>query len=349
MRFGHFFYPMNFDPSRDPQAIDRCLQEAQLVEEMGLDAIWLAEHHFAGEVIYSDSLVFAGAVAAKTKRILIGLGVIEMALHHPVRAAVQTALLDNLSHGRLVVGIGRGSNYNAFEYSGFGTTVAEGRERLTEAEDLLVKAWTSEDLNFQGKYWQVTIPSLRPRPYQKPHPPLARACGSDESIISIAKIGRPPLFRGLAAEKVGRKVKLYRDTMLSAGFSEKEVEKILDQSWVWCDSYIAETNDEALDEFLPAFLKAEKHVQELREKWNPKDQDVPTIAPHLLRSDYKENPDPLAEEMLIGSPKRVAEQVAQFRDAGVRNLMLTQRSLMSLEKTSKSLRLLSEKIMPLFR
>ncbi len=144
MRFGHFFYPMNFDASRDYQAIEECLLEAELVEQLGFDAIWIAEHHFIGEAVYGDPLVFAAAVAVKTQRVALGLGIVEMALHNPVQLAIQTALIDNLSRGRLIVGIGRGSNYNAFEYVGFGTTVSEGRERLLEAEDLLVKAWTTE-------------------------------------------------------------------------------------------------------------------------------------------------------------------------------------------------------------
>ena len=138
-------------------------------------AIWISEHHFIGEAVYGDALVFAAAVAMKTQRVLLGLGVVEMALHNPVQLAIQTALLDNLSRGRLVVGTGRGSNFNSFEYVGFGTTVAEGQERLPEAEDLLVQAWTTENLDYRGKYWQVTFPAVRPRPYQKPHPPLARA------------------------------------------------------------------------------------------------------------------------------------------------------------------------------
>ena len=95
-------------------------------------------------------MVFAAAVAVKTKRVILGLGIIEMALHNPVQLAIQTALLDNLSRGRLIVGTGRGSNYNAFEYVGFGTTLDEGRKRLLEAEDLLVKAWTTEEST--GKY-----------------------------------------------------------------------------------------------------------------------------------------------------------------------------------------------------
>ena len=170
MRFGHFFYPMNFDASRDSQVIDECLYEAELVEELGLDAIWLAEHHFTGEVVYGDPLVMASAVAVKTRRVLLGFGVVEMALHHPVRLAIQTALLDNLCHGPLIVGIGRGSNFSSFEYAGFGTDVAAGYERIDEAEELLVKAWTTDNVRHEGKFWQVALPSVRPRPYQEPIP-----------------------------------------------------------------------------------------------------------------------------------------------------------------------------------
>ena len=349
MRFGHFFYPMNFDASRDSQAIDDCIYEAQLVEELGLDAIWLAEHHFVGEVVYGDSLVCASAVAVKTKKVLLGLGVVEIALHNPVRLAIQTSLLDNLSRGRLVVGIGRGSNYNSFEYAGFGTTVAEGVERLAEAEDLLVKAWTSDNLNYQGKFWQVSFPAIRPRPYQKPHPPLARSCIADESIISMGRIGRPVLLRGRSTEALGRSIQLYRDTMLSAGFDEPAVDEAMDQSWVWREAYLAETDDQALDQFLPAFERAGKQMATVRERWNPKDQSVSKQPPALPRSAYQATPDPSANEALVGSPRRVAEQVALSRDAGARNLMLTHRGLMSREQVASSLRLLSEKVMPLFR
>ena len=91
-----------------------------------MDAVWLTEHHFDGAVAYADPVVFAAAVAMRTHRVRIGFAVVEMALHHPVRLAVQTALVDNLSRGRLIVGTGRGSAYNAYEYFGFGTTLAEG-------------------------------------------------------------------------------------------------------------------------------------------------------------------------------------------------------------------------------
>ena len=347
MRFGHFFYPMNFDPSRDYQAIEDCLQEAELVEELGFDAIWIAEHHFIGEAIYGDPLVFAAAVAMKTHRVQIGMGIIEMALHNPVQLAIQTSLVDNLSKGRLIVGTGRGSNYNAFEYVGFGTTVAEGRAKLEEAEDLLVKAWTTEGLDFHGKYWNVTFPAVRPRPYQKPHPPLARACLSDESIISMGNIARPVLFRGRAVEVVAKSLKLYRDTMLSSGFDEATADKAIDQSWFWYECHVAETNDQAFDQFFPVWERASKHVAEMREKWNPKDQEVSVGTRGLPRSAYGPQPNTAASENLIGSPERVAEQVHLLSEVGVKNLMLTNRGLMSKENTETSLRLLSEKVKPL--
>jgi alkanesulfonate monooxygenase SsuD/methylene tetrahydromethanopterin reductase-like flavin-dependent oxidoreductase (luciferase family) len=247
------------------------------------------------------------------------------------------------------VGTGRGSNYNAFEYVGFGTDVAEGQKRLLEAEDLLVKAWTTEDLDYRGEYWQVSFPSVRPRPYQKPHPPLARACLSNDSIISMAQIARPALFRGRSVEAVGRAIQLYRDTMLSSGFDEATVENALDQSWFWYEAHLAETDDEAFDGFLPAFERAGRHVAEMRERWNPKDQEVSTATPPLPRSSYGSAPDTTLNQNLIGSPRRVAEQLHLLSEVGVRNLMLTNRGLMSREDTALSLHLLSEKVMPQFR
>ena len=78
MRFGHFFYPMKFDDSNDEQAIQECLDEAVLVEALGFDAIWIAEHYFTGECVYGDPLVFASAVAVKTSRIELGFGILEL-------------------------------------------------------------------------------------------------------------------------------------------------------------------------------------------------------------------------------------------------------------------------------
>ena len=349
MRFGHFFYPMKFDDSDDGGAIQECLDEAALVEAAGYDAIWFAEHYFTGECVYGDPLVFASAVAVMTRRVMLGFGILELPLHNPVRVAMQTALLDNLSGGRLVVGTAKGSNYNAFEYVGFGSDPMLGARQMEEAEALLVKAWTTDNVEFRGEHYQVSFPSVRPRPYQKPHPPLARACINRESIMEMARIGRPILLRGRSTNGTGADIALYRDTMAEAGFDEAAIERCLDNIWVWRETHLAESDDQAMDEFLPANLKAWAIMQDYRERWNPKEYPMSRQAPPAQREGYAETPDADASENLVGSPKRVAEQLAQMREVGIRNLMLTNRGLVPQEAAVRSIKLFSEQVMPKFR
>ena len=194
MRFGSFVFPVSHDPERDSAVIDSTLDEILLAEEMGMHSVWLTEHHFDGAAAHADPLVLGAAIAARTERIRIGFAVVELAFHHPVRLAVQTAVLDNISHGRLIVGTGRGSAYNHYEYLGFGLTMEDGIARLDEAEELMVKAWTGDDLKHRGEHWNVEFPRLRPRPYQQPHPPLIRACISEASAVKMAEIGRPVMI-----------------------------------------------------------------------------------------------------------------------------------------------------------
>ena len=156
------------------------------------------------------------------------------------------------------------------------------------------------------------------------------------------------MLRGNSVNSVGEKIKLYRDTMASAGFDEESVEKNLDQIWVWREMHLAETDDQALGEFLPAHHQAYSNMEEVRRQWNPSDLPMSIQRPPMDRSGYGDSPDPDAAENLVGSPKRAAEQLTLMRDVGVRNLMLTNRGLMSREKTAASLKLLSEKVMPRF-
>ena len=349
MRFGHFFYPMKFDDSRDAEEVQECLREAVLVEALGFDAIWIAEHYFTGECVYGDPLVFASAVAVKTSRIEIGFGILELPLHQPVRVAMQTALLDTLCQGRLIVGTAKGSNYNAFEYVGFGTNPRLGAEQMEEAEELLVKAWTTDNVVFEGKHYRASFPSVRPRPFQKPHPRLARACINRESIIEMARIGRPILLRGRSTNSTAEDIRPYRDVMAEAGFDEAAIERNLDQIWVWREMHLAETDEQALNEFLPAQHEAFTRIQAYRDQWNPAEFPMSRQTPPMGPEGYAPVPDPDAPENLVGSPRRVAEQFAQMRDAGIRNLMLTNRGLMPPEKAETSLRLLAERVMPKFR
>ena len=241
------YFPSVIEPGKDSAVIDSTLDEILLAEQIGMHSVWLTEHHFDGAAAHADPLVLGAAVAARTERLKIGFAVVELAFHHPVRLAVQTALLDNLSHGRLIVGTGRGSAYNHYEYIGFGITMEDGLARLDEAEDLMVAAWTGEDLKHRGEHWNVEFPQLRPRPYQQPHPPLVRACISEESTVRMAEIGRPVMIGIQTLPALQSRLERYQATMLDSGFTEAQVESAFDQCWASRDLFVAESYDEAYE------------------------------------------------------------------------------------------------------
>src|SRR5512138_1460915 len=145
MKFSNFLFPASMNPDKDQQIISETLREAQLCDELGMDMLWLAEHHFDGICAYVDPVSFAAALASCTKQINIGFAVAQMSLHHPIRMAEQMALIDNISNGRLLVGLGRGTAYNVYDYQGYGIDPAEAHDRLVEAEQVMVEAWTTDD------------------------------------------------------------------------------------------------------------------------------------------------------------------------------------------------------------
>ena len=135
MKFGDFLFPESSDPACDGEIIDDALAEARLCDELGMDAIWLAEHHFDGNCAYVDPVTFAAALAVATKRAELGFAVLQTSLYHPIRLAEQLSLLDHLSKGRLILGLGRGTFFNIYEYQGYGIDADEVQARFEEAEE----------------------------------------------------------------------------------------------------------------------------------------------------------------------------------------------------------------------
>ena len=267
-----------------------------------------------------------------------------MALYHPVRLAVQTSLLDHLSKGRLIVGTGRGSAYNEYEYIGFGITLDQGRDMLAEAEELLIKAWTGKNIDFHGHYWQSKFPELRPRPYQKPHPPLVRACISEASVAEMAKVGRPVLIGVQTVDTLRHRLDLYRDIMHDAKFSDSQVEYSLDQTWVQRGLVVAESDQEAQDIAGPALDRYRKHLLDARLNYNT--SEVPVVDPSRPRPPG----EVLEQAFLAGTPRRVAEQVDELRDIGARNVMLNANvGQIEPQHVERTLRLFGEQVIPKFK
>ena len=129
MKLSNFLFPESREPALDERVIDETIEEAKLTEQLGFDAVWLAEHHFDGICAYVDPISFAAALATATSRIKIGFAVAQVSLHHPIRLAEQISLLDNITKGRIIAGLGRGTAYNIYDYQGYGVPAATARDR----------------------------------------------------------------------------------------------------------------------------------------------------------------------------------------------------------------------------
>lgn len=338
MKFGTFVFPVSRDPRNDHRIINETLEEIVLCDEVGFDTVWLSEHHFDGATAYVDPVVFAAAVATNTTKVRIGFAVVEMALHHPVRLASQTALLDNLSEGRLLVGTGRGSAFNEYEYIGFGVPMADAANSLIEAESLIVEAWKGEPVNFKGQYWDVSFPGLRPVPFQKPHPPLLRACLSLDSTKEMAQIRRPILIGAQDNESIAERITLYREELESSSLSEVEVTSLLDQIWVSKDVLVGDDGLETVETAQRGYTTEQAHFRDARERFNPTGD-----------AGKKAGTDDFRSVVIAGTPSEVSDQIDELRQLGVRNLMMKMNTgEMEKDTVEKSIQLFAKEVMPKF-
>jgi alkanesulfonate monooxygenase SsuD/methylene tetrahydromethanopterin reductase-like flavin-dependent oxidoreductase (luciferase family) len=345
MKFSNFLFPASMDPAKDRQVIQETLREAQLCDELGMDMLWLAEHHFDGICAYVDPVTFAAALAASTKRINIGFAVAQMSLHHPIRMAEQMALIDNISGGRLIVGLGRGTAYNIYDYQGYGIDPKEAFDRMIEAEDIMIKAWTTENYRHKGKFWDIQLPRLRPVPYTKPHPPIVRAASSEEGMVYLAKERRPFLMNIQSNEVTQHRMDLYRKTLREAGCDEQEVARNVDNSWVWRNIFVGETDAEAERLALPAFETQQEFRAAMRNKVY-QEQGLQLKKDDALVAARNQ----VQHSLLCGSPATVAEEIAKIDKIGVGGLILVFRlGPMPYEVAAHSIELFMKKVAPQFR
>ena len=354
MRFGWLTLSHSPSAADDYTAIEEQLTQACLAEQVGFDSVWLTEHNFTGEAVYCDPIPFASALAARTTRVRIGFAVIQLALRHPIRLAVQLALLDNLSRGRLDVGVGRGTLYNEYEYVGYGLRSDDSRERSAEALEILPRAWTEEPFAYQGKFFQVSLPALRPRVYQRPHPPIWRSVVTPGSFAECGRQGVPILTSRLPLGVLGERLKLYEDGLVAGGHSALVHDRLRRDVAVWRHVYVGESHAEAEDRLADTLAHTRRHMLDSRAAHNPADYRVDPAVLNAFNDPRVPEDEAVRQSMatgaLYGTARQVAERIAELRSAGVQHI-LCQMSFGYLghERIVESMRRFGAQVMPAFR
>jgi alkanesulfonate monooxygenase SsuD/methylene tetrahydromethanopterin reductase-like flavin-dependent oxidoreductase (luciferase family) len=161
------------------------LRLAEAYDRLGYYALHIAEHHATPLGLSPSPSVFLSSVAQRTKRLLFGPLVYTLNLYHPMRLAEEICMLDHLSKGRLLMGVGRG--ISPFELGYFGGDPAVGHEMYVEALEVIRKYLTSETLDHEGRFFKFRDVPVELTPYQKPHPPLWYGIGNAESVVWCAE------------------------------------------------------------------------------------------------------------------------------------------------------------------
>jgi alkanesulfonate monooxygenase SsuD/methylene tetrahydromethanopterin reductase-like flavin-dependent oxidoreductase (luciferase family) len=174
----------DYDRLLGKEIYDEVVEFLRGIEDYGFDGVFFPEHHSrAANGLSPSPNLFVAMTAVLTKRMKIGLMGNCLPLHHPVRLGEELAVLDNISNGRLVVGMTRGGDFWAFNIAS-----EESRERFEEGWDIIAKGWQAEEpFEYHGKYWDLDYVAFLPRPLQKPFPETWIPSISAESIEWAAK------------------------------------------------------------------------------------------------------------------------------------------------------------------
>ncbi len=227
MRVGTFAVAAQFPGQGQGEALHRTAAAAVAAEAAGLDAVWLAEHHFVPYGVCPSAITLAGVLLGRTRRIGIGTAVSVLPTSHPVALGEQAALLHLLSGGRFTLGVGRGGPWVDLEV--FGADLAAFEAGFPESLDLLLRWLREPAVAGRGPRYAFREVPVVPRSDEldgRPGPPVVVACTSPETVRLAAARGLPMLL-GMHCgdeEKAGM-VGLWRRAALAAGHPREAVEE----------------------------------------------------------------------------------------------------------------------------
>jgi limonene 1,2-monooxygenase len=342
MRFGIFlapFHPLGENPTL---ALERDLELIQRLDALGYDEAWVGEHHSAGWEIIASPEVFIATAAERTKHIRLGTGVVSLPYHHPLMVADRMVLLDHLTRGRVMLGVGPGALTTDAQMMGIDPTLQ--RPRMDEALGVVLRLLTEDaPITYESDWFTLRNARLQLRPYTKPHMPIAvAAVQSPAGMVAAGKHGVGVLSlslpRGATEETaLGEFWQIAEETAAEHG-------KTMDRSeWrLVIHVYLAETREQA---FAEARAKAGRYRREYFETTLGHDRTTDGPQESIL--------DDLAGRGLwcVGTPDDLIAMIDKLlrRSGGFGGLMIQAAEWASREQVLNSYELVARYVMPEFQ
>jgi alkanesulfonate monooxygenase SsuD/methylene tetrahydromethanopterin reductase-like flavin-dependent oxidoreductase (luciferase family) len=325
----------------------RKLDEVELAERIGIDAIWFLEHHLIPTSPTPSPNLLIAAASQRTQRIRFANMVNILPFRNPLLVAEEAAMLDNLTDGRLDMGLGRGLRPPEFE--AFGVDQQQSREMFLEAFEIVRRVWADENFEHRGKYWTVRKDApLSPPLVQRPHPPFLVSAQSEESLRWAARHDIPFAQIDSMIDQAERDQALYREVQVAHGHAPAP------RLYLMREIYVADSNEQARAEAEPYLLQYwelwNRYTQFTRGGQLPDSYDFwRRQAPMLHAMSLDEI---VANDMVIlGSPETVANTI--LRLAGQLDLMglamIFKLGAMPYDTVERSMTLFGDEVMPRIR
>jgi alkanesulfonate monooxygenase SsuD/methylene tetrahydromethanopterin reductase-like flavin-dependent oxidoreductase (luciferase family) len=348
MEFGMFHEFPSLPGRSESEAFDEAMEQVDAAERLGLEVMWLAELHFEPRrSVLSAPLSIASAIAARTKRIKIGIAVQVLPLCHPLRLAEEAATVDQLSHGRLIFGVGRSGV--AQTYAAYGVSYAESQARFREILDVIQRAWTEPTFSYEGTYYRFDDVSLVPKPYQQPTPPIRIAASTPDTFPLIGRRGVPVFasVRHTSWTDLAGQIRNYHDAWEAAGHSGRG------EVYVSAPTYIAETEERARTEPKSSIMHFYHEQANLLE--GAARLVDPVTAERRMRRVYelrrRTYEQALETNLLVGTPVTITQKLQALQaEIGCSGILaeLNCGGLIPHDNVVNAMRLLCKEVMPQF-
>lgn len=348
MHFGMFMEFGVRDGSGVADAYREGFELIDAAEAWGIDCAWLAEFHFTPDrSVLSSPIVTASAIAARTKRIRIGMAVYVLPLTNPLRVAEEVATIDQISAGRFDFGIGRSGFINS--YNSYAIPYEESEGRFDEALEILRQAFQGKPFSFKGDYYRAEDALVVPQPLQQPYPPLRMAATSPATFEKVARQGLP-IFVGLRGDDLSvlrDSLDRYRAAWREAGHDGPA------SAYLRVPVYAADSEQAAYEEprdcIVYYFERQARLVASMGVKKMGRTGSREDTAAQLAALDYD---DILATRVAFGSPTQLIERLRSWQsELGIDGIVMEMNAggLLSEQQVMNSLRIITRDVMPIFK